>query len=440
MKNNMPRMSKYFDSIQPSAIRLSGLEFSKREDRNEINVLDVSVGNVSLPMPKILQKRMFNLCNETSPFANGVNSYTCTRGTEEANNAFLNILKHEGFDISNLYTQITDGGSKAMELAILGICGEAGKKNKPLMVMDAAYTNYMSIARRLGRKTVSITRHLNEDGLFAIPCIKEIEKAIKKHKPNSLLVIPCDNPTGQKFTKQQMIDLAKLCVKYNIWMLSDEAYRELIYTKDKEVISIWGITDKEVPGIEGRRISIETSSKMWNACGLRIGALITDNKEFIEKSVSENTANLCANSIGQYIFGALAEAKKSELNRWYEKQRKHYYKIATAVEEGFKKELPDIIVSKAEASLYSVIDVRNIVDEKFNCVDFIKFCAANGKVKIKGNYRTLFLSPMLGFYSVKKLSKNPGRTQMRISYVRELKEMKQIPVLFKSLLEDFLRQ
>ena len=101
-----------------------------------------------------------------------------------------------------------------------------------------------------------------------------------------------------------MIEYASLCVKYNLWIISDEAYRELAYEKGKETSSIWTLTNKDVPGIEGRRISLETASKVWNACGLRIGAIITDNALCYEKSVAEYTANLSANTLGQYIFGA----------------------------------------------------------------------------------------------------------------------------------------
>ena len=79
-----------------------------------------------------------------------------------------------------------------------------------------------------------------------------------------------------------------------------------------------------MPGITGRRISIETAVKVWNACGLRIGALVTDNEEFHARAVAENTASLCSNVIGQYIFGALADESHADLQAWYAKQREYY--------------------------------------------------------------------------------------------------------------------
>ena len=119
------------------------------------------------------------------------------------------------------------------------------------------------MVERTGRASVSISRHLEDDGTFAFPDLAEIEKTIIESKPGAMLVIPYDNPTGQLYSREMMVEFARLCVKYNLWMISDEAYRELHYNNSK-AISIWGLTDEEIPGIEGRRISIETASKIWN--------------------------------------------------------------------------------------------------------------------------------------------------------------------------------
>ena len=110
-------------------------------------------------------------------------------------------------------------------------------------------------------------------------------------------------------------------LKYNIWLVSDEAYRGLYYKTQSDSVSIWSLTDNVIPGIEGRRISIESSSKVWNACGLRIGGLVTDNATFNEKSIYEYTANLSANSIGQEIFGELAKENIQTLRKWIFDQR-----------------------------------------------------------------------------------------------------------------------
>lgn len=436
---NKPILSAHFESRKPSDVRLAQMKYDERAIKPEA-VINVGIGNVSLATNPAMVKRMFELDAPESPFSGGVIRYTGTAGTEEARNAFKNILDCEGFDTRKLHVQVTDGGSAGMELVIIGACGPAGTSEKPLMMIDPAYTNYISFAERLGRKTVTVKRHLEENGKFTLPEIDTLEKIIQENKPSALLVIPYDNPTGQYYDHETLVKLAGLCVKYNMWMVSDEAYRELYYEEGKELVSIWGITDSDVPGIEGRRISIETASKVWNACGLRIGAVITDSPEFHNRSVAEYTANLCANAIGQYIFGALAKESKEDLLGWAQSLRTYYKELIVNVYNGLKALEPKLIVSSPDASIYSVIDVRNVVKPGFDAIEFVLFCAGEGSVEIDGVETTLLVAPMKGFYDIPKGEPNPGSTQFRISFVESPENMAKVPELFVKLLRKFEAQ
>ncbi len=432
-----PRLSAHFATRQPSVIRLAQIEFAKRNDDTED--LNVAIGNVSLPMHPAMRERMRGLGDQGSPFAEGVVKYSATTGSAETNAAFLNIIASSGFDTAGLSSQITDGGSQAMELVIVGCCGPAGTVESPLLLIDAAYTNYKAFAERLGRATVSITRAMGDDGSFSLPSSAEIEKTIQEHRPGAMVVIPYDNPTGQLYDRKSLVELARLCVKYGLWLISDEAYRELYYT-EADTVSVWGLTEEEVPGITGRRISIETSSKVWNACGLRIGALVTDNSEYHARSVAENTAGLCSNVIGQYIFGALAGQSHEDLRQWYADQREYYRAMLREFTSRTRDLLPGIIVSRPDASIYSVVDVRNIAPPDFDALDFVLFCARKGSVDVAGRPTTLLTAPMAGFYSVAPGAPNPGRTQMRIAYVETPERMKLVPELLAGLLEQYLQQ
>lgn len=429
-----PVMSEHFASRQPSAIRLAQIEFMKRDD--DCTAINTAIGNVSLPMHPAMQKRMRDLGGEGSPFRDGVVKYTPTVGVEEANRAFLNVIASSGAAIEGLHSQITDGASQAMELVVLGVCGPAGTDERPLLLIDAAYTNYIAMADRVGRKTVSVSRTLDSDGRFSLPDMKQIEDVIEAHSPGGLVVIPYDNPTGQFFTHDAMVTLGKLCVDHNMWMISDEAYRELFYV-DGDVSSIWLLTNKDVPGIEGRRISLETTSKVWNACGLRTGSLVTDSFAFHEKCVAENTANLCSNAIGQYIFGAMAHESVEDLQAWYGKQRVYYQEMLQTFTADIKERLPGIIVSSPDASIYSVVDVSALVGADFDAKEFVLFCARKGRVDVDGTAYTLLVSPMAGFYSVPAGEPNPGKMQMRIAYVEPPDKMKLVPRLFTELFKEY---
>jgi len=430
----LPMMSEHFKKRKPSPIRAAQLKYLERRDG--VADVNVAIGNVSLPMHPAMIERMRRLGGAGSPFEHGVVQYTITAGRPETRQAFLNILASSGYRTDGLHVQITDGGSSSMELVVAGCCGPAGTSEKPLLLIDAAYTNYKAFANRLGRATVSVCRMLGEDGKFSLPSAGEIEAVIERHRPAAMVVIPFDNPTGQFYEMESLIALAKLCVKHNMWIVSDEAYRELHYT-GAPATSLWALGEDNVPGITGRRIGIDTSSKVWNACGLRVGALITDNAEFHRQAVAEYTANLCASAIGQWIFGALATESHESLRTWYSRQREYYRNMLFDFTSDLKERLPGVIVSSPDAAIYSVIDVRNIAGPGFDAMDFVLYCASEGAVDVGKERLTLLTAPLAGFYSIPAGVPNPGKTQMRVAYVEPPERMKLVPRLFADLFRAY---
>ena len=432
-----PKMSALFDGRMPSMIRMAQIRFDERNDETE--AINVAIGNVPLPMYPAMIDRMRNLGAVDSPFKDGVVMYSSTAGTPECVDAFMNVIASSGFDVSKLHGHITEGGTQAMELMIAGVCGAGGSGERPLLLIDAAYTNYKTLCERLDRATCSITRTLDDEGRFSLPAVAEIERVIEEHNPGAIVVIPFDNPTGQYYDLETMAELGRLAVKHNLWLVSDEAYRELYYTGGP-VTSIWALTDDQVPGIEGRRVSIETTSKVWNACGLRIGALVTDNELFHRKAIAEHTVSLCSSVIGQYIFGALAHEDHSTLQAWYAKQREYYKAMLFDFTTRTKEALPGAIVSSPDAAIYSVVDVRNFVPDEFSALEFVMWCAAEGSVEIDGKAMTVLTAPMSGFYSVPDGAENPGRTQMRLAYVVPPERMAMVPDVLAQLLRKYMAE
>ena len=175
---NKPVLSAHFESRMPSDVRLAQMKYEERKVKPQA-VINVGIGNVSLPMNPAMINRLFNMDAPDSPFSKGIVRYTTTAGFKETQDAFLNILKCQGFDTEKLQVLVTDGGSTAMELLLLGVCGPAGSDEKPLMVIDPAYTNYISFAERIGRKIVTVTRKMDESGKFSLPEIAEIENPFR---------------------------------------------------------------------------------------------------------------------------------------------------------------------------------------------------------------------------------------------------------------------
>jgi aspartate aminotransferase len=426
-----PLISKHFKSRLPSVIRQAQITFSKRKDKKKIKVINVAIGNVSLPMHPKMFKRMSEI--GINYFSDSILKYTPSVGLKEARDAFIKIISADiGYPLNNVNCLITDGGSQAMEIMLLGVCGPSSKRK--ILLLDPAYTNYMEIGKRLNIPIITLERLLKDNGAFGEFNTSSIENYIKLERPFAMLLIPYDNPTGQLLKRKDFIEIAKLCVEYNLWLVSDEAYRGLSFKNYSSSSSIWSLTENDVPGITGRRISIESSSKVWNACGLRIGALVTDNVEFHDKAVSEYTANLCANSIGQKIFGALANEDTIDLKIWIDKQKDYYQKIMIDLRLNLLNFIPGLIVSLPEASIYLIIDFRNIVGNNFSAIDFVNYCAKKGQVNLNGNYYTLLMAPMERFY------KNPkkGKTQLRLAMVESVDLIKKIPKVLSSLFSSYL--
>ena len=439
--NEQPQLSSHISARQPSAIRVASIKFAERTDGAQ--AINLAIGNVSLPMHPRMVETLAKMGTPSGAFSDGVVRYTPTVGTDNCRSAIKKLI---GASLPNasqakadkLCVQVTDGGSQAMELMILACCGPAGSSERPLMLIDAAYTNYSAFAQRLGRKVVSVRRDLTADGGFPMPGIEALNAAFEKHRPGAVVIIPYDNPTGALYRKEDLIRLSHLCVKHNAWIVSDEAYRELLYSNE-QAPSIWDLTNADVPGLEGRRLGIETASKVWNACGIRIGALVTDNEVLHQKCVAENTASLCPNALGQELFASLAQETESELHDWFGKQREYYKSMLTGFYEQMTAELPEAIVSRPEASLYSVVDVKPLVSEEFQSLAFVQWCATQGGIPSEdGTLKTLLTAPMTGFYDTSELSENPGRTQFRFAFVESPTVMAEVPALFSKLLKTYL--
>ena len=189
-----PSISSHFKDRKPSSIRQAQIKFSLRKDQAKVKVVNLAIGDVNLPIHPAMKRRMHSL-SSSKPFSNGRVPYTSTRGLEETRNAFLKAIASLDIDVSNLFINVTDGGSSAMEIMMLGVCGPGSVR--PIMLLDPTYTNYSQFSKRLNIPVITAYRKLNDSGLFEPIDINEISKTIELQSPSALIIIPYDNPTGQ---------------------------------------------------------------------------------------------------------------------------------------------------------------------------------------------------------------------------------------------------
>ena len=282
---------------------------------SDVFTLSAGIGNVSHPMHPALYERLENVHKY---FPGRVGQYPPTEGYPETRRAFLRVIEASGFPTDGLNVLVTDGGSRAMSIALQLLDGD-----RPLLVFDPTYNPYHTKAKQFSRQTVAVTRRMQEDGSFTWPERRELEEIIEREKPSGVLVITGDNPTGQFITQERMKELGQLCVSHNMLMFSDEAYREL--NKYAQTSSVWGLTDKEVPGIEGRRVSIESASKTFCFCAGHIGAFVSDNPELYEKALNIYGSDVASNAFSQRVFDMVGLLTLAELKQWFDGLRTYYY-------------------------------------------------------------------------------------------------------------------
>ena len=423
----MPIFSSYTTSRQPSAVRLAQLAFSKRTDW--VDALNGAIWNVTLPMHPALQTRLQQLWNAPE-FSSGIVKYAPTTWTTSCQQTFRHLIHTSTGCKESLHVCVTDGWSLAMELAILWVWGNSWTHSHPLLLLDPAYSNYKLIAERTGRSVIAVPRIQDDTGGFHLPDQETRETYISKYTPHALIIIPYDNPTGQALPASYMLMLAQLCVKYDIRFVSDEAYRELVYIPGNSS-SIWSINESICPGISGRRVSIESASKVRNACWLRIGALVTDNAQLYGAITAEHTSNLWANVIGQYIFSWLLDQSAEQLTARYNQQRNYYLTLMTHCSVQLHTLLPWIIISPVQAALYSVINVKNLVPVEFSAQEFVLWCAQYGQ----HNGYTVLLAPLAWFF----ITPQPEATyQLRLSYVETPERLELLPEVFATLLHEYI--
>lgn len=425
-----PSLSSHLASRSPSAVRRAQERFSRRPDRDQVRVLNLAIGNVSRPMHPAMIARMRALGSPAGGFPTGVVPYSMTAGLDEARAAFLHVLGAFGIDTSGLSAVVTDGGSAAMELMLVALCGPKG--DRPLLAVDPVYSNYIDLAKRIGTHVVSIDRPFLDDGRFGPPDLDALRRRIDETNPVGVLICPADNPTGALLRRSDLVALGRLAVERDLWLVSDEAYRGLQFGDDPAV-SIFHLTEEEVPGITGRRITIESASKGFCACGLRIGALITDRPDLQEKVVYEYTSNLCANVIGQHIFAGLGQVPAGELMDWFRQENAEYAPLMRDVVADIRARIPEARVAPPESALYTVIDLSAAAPD-FRAEDFIAWCAGEGKVSIDGEPRTLLLAPLAGFFAG---DPEPARGLMRLAFVASEEEMRVAPRLLAELLAAY---
>lgn len=301
---------------------------------------------------------------------------------------------------------ITCGGSEAVLFAFLS-CLNPGDE---IIVPEPAYANYMAFAVSAGATIRTITSTIDEG--FALPRVEKFEELINE-RTRAILICNPNNPTGYLYTRREMNQIRDIVKKYDLYLFSDEVYREYIYTGTPYISAC------HLEGIEQNVVLIDSVSKRYSECGIRIGALITKNKEVRKAVMKFCQARLAPPLIGQIAAEASLDAPEQYTREVYEE----YVERRKCLIDGLNR-IPGVYSPIPMGAFYTVAKLPVDDSEKF-----CRWCLE------EFNYEgeTIMMAPASGFYT----TPGAGKDQVRIAYVLNKDDLNRALVILRKALEQY---
>ena len=290
---------------------------------------------------------------------------------------------------------ITSGGSEAVLFAFLS-CLNPGDE---IIVPEPAYANYMSFAISAGAVIRTVATTIEEG--FCLPKVEKFEELINE-RTKAILICNPNNPTGYLYTQKEMNRIRDLVKKYNLYLFSDEVYREFIYTGSPYISAM------HLEGIEQNVVLIDSVSKRYSECGIRIGALITKNAEVRKTVMKFCQARLSPPLIGQLIAEASIEGTEQYSREVYDE----YVERRKSLIDGVNR-IPGCYTPVPMGAFYTVAQLPVEDAEDFCAWCLTDFCWKDEKTPDDVVGETIMMAPAAGFYSTPGMGKN----QVRLAYV-----------------------
>ena len=373
--------------------------FAEGAKKKGKTVFHLNIGQPDIESPKLAIDAIHN-------FNHKVVEYSHSAGFESYRKGLATYYQKLGIDIDYNDIMVTTGGSEAL-LFGLNSCLD---NSDEIIIPEPFYANYNGFSISAGVKVKPITTSIN-DG-FALPAIEEFEKLIT---PQTKAILICNpgNPTGYLYSKEELETLRDLVIKHDLFLFADEVYREFCYD---------GSTHHSVLNIEGlekHTVVIDSTSKRYSMCGIRVGCLISKNKELMATALKFAQARLSPPAFGQVA----GEAALSTPQSYFDEVSTEYVQRRDLLIEGLNK-IEGVICPKPKGAFYCIAQLPVDDADKFAQWLLEEF-DYEGK--------TLMVAPAAGFYS----TPNTGTNQVRIAYVLNQQALTQAIVCLEKALEVY---
>ena len=344
-----------------------------------VKVFHLNIGQPDLPTPQEGLNALKNLDRKVLEYSPSEGLLSLRKKLKEYYGRF-NI----DVDVDDII--ITTGGSEAVLFAFMATLDPGDE----IIVPEPAYANYMAFAISAGASIVTVPSSI--DTGFALPPVEEFEKLITPRTKGILICNP-NNPTGYLYTQKEMNQLRDIVKKHDLFLFSDEVYREFCYTGAPYISAF------HLPGIEEQVVLIDSVSKRYSECGIRVGALITKHKELKRNIIKFCQARLSPPLLGQIVAEASIDASQEYMLMTYNE----YVERRKFLIDGLNR-IPGCYSPIPMGAFYTVVSLP--VDDADR---FCEWCLRDFRYEGK----TVFMAPASGFYT----TKGEGSNQVRMAYV-----------------------
>ena len=394
----MPEISLRGIQMPESPIRkLAPLAYEAKQ--RGVHVYHLNIGQPDLPTPKAAINAIKNIDRR-------ILEYSPSQGYLSYRTKLVDYYAKYNINLSPDDIIITSGGSEAVLFSFLA-CLNPGDE---IIVPEPAYANYMAFAISAGAVIRTIATTIEEG--FSLPKVEKFEQLINE-RTRAILICNPNNPTGYLYTRREMTQIRDLVKKYDLYLFSDEVYREFIYTGSPYISAC------HLEGIEQNVVLIDSVSKRYSECGIRIGALITKNVQVRQAVMKFCQARLSPPLIGQIA----AEASLDEPEEYGREVYDEYVERRKCLIDGLNR-IPGVYSPIPMGAFYTVA--------KLPVDDAEKFCAwCLSDFQYEGE--TVMMAPAAGFYTTPGV----GRDQVRLAYVLKKEDLNRALFVLRKALEAY---
>ncbi len=392
----MPQVSNKGKNMPESPIRklVPYAEIAKKKGNK---VYHLNIGQPDIKTPEVALNAVKNADIK-------VLEYSHSAGFESYRIKLANYYKSHNLPVDVQDIIITTGGSEALLFAM----GSVTDVDDEVIIPEPFYANYNGFATASGAKVVPVISTLDEG--FALPAIAEFEKLITP-RTKAILICNPGNPTGYLYSKEEILQLAALVKKHDLFLIADEVYREFIYDESEKHHSVLNVS-----GLEEHAIMIDSVSKRYSMCGARIGCIISKNKEIMATAMKFAQARLSPPTYAQIASEAALDTPQS-----YFDEVKAEYKERRDVLVAELQKIDGVKVGIPKGAFYCIVQLP-----VSNAEDFAKWLLEH----FDYNKETVMVAPASGFYS----TPNTGMNEVRIAYVLKKDDLvKSVQILKEAL-------